>query len=296
MSRQKPIEDWARQGLPELRPGVQDPCPLLAVDPDATYVRPRRKSDKKHEVKLAVLYTAKEPFAKCKGKLRWALAQKQLVLPPPNSSAEDLFTLATHKAVSEYGLHNQTLTLCHGDGDPWIKQLRNHYIPQTLNRLDPYHAFVKIQQATGIEKLPPHWIRDFYTHPKRLIKKLQSLHDELADPPDREKISALIAYFENNLDGMLPSGVSKEIKAKYPRMFRRGSGTVECNVDWIIGARFKRSRMNWSANGLKNLLRLRQNSLNKNSNFKPVPYNPQSLRKPLIQELKELVQERVYSS
>ena len=90
INEQKPIQDYSKNGLPELIPGTQDPCPILAIDPDATYVRPRRKLDKKHEVKLAVLYTAKEPFAKSKGKLRWALSQKQLVLSPPHSSAEDL--------------------------------------------------------------------------------------------------------------------------------------------------------------------------------------------------------------
>ena len=293
--KQKPPEDWSKKDLPELRPGVKDLCPILAIDPDATYVRPRRKSDKKHEVKLAVLYTAKQPFAKSKGKLRWALAQKQLVLPPPNSSAEDLFAKVVHKAVSDYGLHNRTQTICHGDGDSWIKQLRNHYIPQTINRLDPYHAFVKIQQATGLEKLPSHWIRDFYSNPQRLIDKLKHLHHELAEPHEQEKLSNLIAYLQNNLDGMRPSGISKEIKTQYPRMFRRGSGTIESNVDWIVGTRFKRPRMNWSELGLRNLLLLREDFLNKNSNFKPVSYNPQSFRKSLAQELKELIRERASS-
>lgn len=287
--RKKQDVDYSKEGLPKLKPGATNPCPILSIDPDATYVRARRKSDKKHELKIAVLYSSKSPDAKSKKKLRYALNQKQILISNPDQKAPIFFNQVTQKAVESYHLNESSLVLCHGDGDPWIKQLKDHFIPQAINRLDPYHAFKKIREATGVESLPQDWVEDFYQNPKSLMNKLKALKKELAEKEDRERVSLVIQYLRNNQAGMEPSGVSPETKKKYPRMFLRGSGTIESNVDWAIGARFKRSRMNWSKKGLGNLLLLRQNFLNQRASFKAIEFDRSQYQKNYAQEVREVL-------
>lgn len=255
--------DWKEKSLPVLLPDKPDPCPILGVDPDATYVRPRRKSDTNHELKMAVLYTHR----KKKGKKRWELLGKQVVLGSVREGAPDLFCRVTEKAVSEYGLHSRSRVIVHGDGDPWIKQF-GHYCPQTLLRLDPYHVFKKIREATDVEEIPKDWIADFYQNPRSLIGKVEALGKEMADQKDRERIDQLIGYLRNNEEGMRRSGVSKAVKKQFPRMYLRGSGTVESNVFQMICQRFKAPRMMWSKEGLNNLSHLRQEYLNRSFDFK----------------------------
>ena len=142
-ARPKP-PDWSKRSLPILLPEKPDPCPILGVDPDATYVRPRRKTDTNHELKMAVLYTHRRQRGK--KKKRWELGQKQIVLSSVRESAPALFTRVIEKAVTAYGLHNGSRVVVHGDGDPWIKRFGEDYCPQALNRLDPYHVFEKIHR------------------------------------------------------------------------------------------------------------------------------------------------------
>jgi len=283
--------DWKKRGLPELMPGVKDPCPIIAIDPDATYVRGRRKTDKHHEVKLAVLYTKREPVKKSKGRLRWRLGQKQVVIVPANSDADKLFNEVTEKAVKDYGLHSSTRVPCHGDGDPWIKRLRRDYISQTLNRLDPYHLFKKMRMATGVEELPKDWVKDSYKDPDRLIEKIEEFGQQFVDKEDVERIEGLLTYLQNNRDGMKPSKVGKAIKKKNPRMYLRGSGPIESNVDWAVGSRFKRSRMNWSTPGFDNLSFLRMEHLNGLTDFKKVSVPKEHYKSDTVKEIKEFLRE-----
>lgn len=262
------LPDWSQKALPELMPSISDPCPVLGTDPDATYAKPRRKVDKNHELKMAVMYTHRK--ATGRKKKRWELGNKQVVMGLVREPAEVLFNRVTDKAVNDYGLHSASRVIVHGDGDPWIKQFQDRYCPQALNRLDPWHVFKKIWEETGAEKIPEDWYEDFYTNPSSLIQKIEGLGKEMAEGKDKERIEQLVGYLKNNKEGMAPSGVSKEIKERFPRMYKRGSGTIESNIFQAICQRFKAPRMMWSEEGLNNLVRLREEYLNKSFGFQKV--------------------------
>lgn len=297
------IPDWKIKSLPELKPDSPNICPILGVDPDATYVRPRRRADKKHEMKMAVIYTGRKEQGKAEKKKRnkkkkkmknkrWELVQKQVVMTVINETADKLFNQVTEKAVIEYGLHAGSRVVVHGDGDPWIKQFHDHYCPQALNRLDPWHVFKKIREATDLEKMPSDWYRDFYTSPSSLIKRVEALGREMADKKDKERIEQLAGYLKNNKEGMNPSGVSQETKKQFPRMYRRGSGPIESNIFQGICQRFKAPRMMWSESGLKNLSFLREEFLNRSFDFKKVVVPKEQYReKTYADELRELVRD-----
>jgi hypothetical protein len=257
--------------LRKLESDEVDPCPMLGIDPDETYVRPRRKTDKNHSLKMAVIYTGRKPMHPKSGKRR-VLMNKQIVMSKVDEKAPRFFDKVMHKAVYDYGAHQGTKVICHGDGDAWIKQLKDYYLPQTLNRLDPYHVFEKMRQAIGVKELPNEWVKNFYRDPDLLITRVKDFRKGLAEEGDRDKVKKLIVYLHNNRDGMMPSGVSREVKRKHPHMYKRGSGTIESNIFWGICQRFKRARMTWSRNGLENLRFLRERHLNESMSFQKMKW------------------------
>jgi len=283
-----PPDDWKGKTLPELKAGYGNICPILGSDPDATYAKARRKEDKKHEIKMAVIYTGK----KRKGKGRWELLNKQVVMNVVNQGADVLFNRVTDKAVKEYGLHQGSRVVSHGDGDPWIKNFKDDYCPQTLLRLDPWHVFKKIREAIDREEIPEDWYNDFYTNPGKLIGKVKHLAKEMAEKKDREKIEQLAGYLENNREGMEPSKVPVEIKKQYTGMYKRGSGTIESNIFLGICQRFKAPRMMWSEDGLKNLCFLREQYLNQSFQFTKVTVPPKAYKEmTYADELREIVRD-----
>jgi hypothetical protein len=280
--------DWKKRGLPELKGKSLNICPILGIDPDATYVKSRIKDEKKYEIKMAVMYSGKS--AKGKKKKRWELTGKQIILPPANSSADELFNEVTNKGVREYGLNYSTKVICHGDGDPWIKRFKTDYCPQALNRLDPWHVFKKIYEATDVEKIPKDWYESFYKNPRELINKIKEFKRQLVTRRDKERIDLLINYLSNNEDGMRPSKVSKEEKSKYPGMYKRGSGAIESNIFSVVCQRFKKPRMSWSRSGLNNLMFLRERYLNERYNFEKVKQSKEDVKEQTaVEEIRDVL-------
>ena len=58
MKKRPEVFDWYLKPLPALDPGIkEDPCPILAMDPDATYVRNQNKEEPDHEMRMMVMYS-----------------------------------------------------------------------------------------------------------------------------------------------------------------------------------------------------------------------------------------------
>lgn len=255
--------DWHMKPIPRLDPRIGlDPCPILSMDPDATYCRNQDKEAEDHEIKMAVLYTGKAPVNR--NKTQWKLLNKQVLFSRSGESVESFFNRTSQKAMSHYGAHFGTQVIIHGDGDPWIKRLKSGYWDQALIRLDPWHVFKRIREATGLKQIRRTWVKAVYKNPDRLIWMLQvwKVRKTSSRSEARQKMEELIQYLKNNREGLLPSGIPKEIKEKYTRMFLRGSGTIESNICLGIADRFKQRRMSWSAKGKDNLLYLREKFLN----------------------------------
>lgn len=278
----KPVFDWHRKPLPHIPFEIQNPCPILGMDPDGTYCKNQDGEAKDHDIKIAVLYTGKKAQDK-KGK-RLALQEKQVLMSRTTESIQDFFNRVTQTAMTCYGANPKTKVVIHGDGDQWIKGLKYDYWDKALIRLDPWHLKKKIYQATNVDNIPPEWEQNIYGNPDGLMLQLQTYKVQKTAPrsKEREKMKELINYIKNNRDGLLPSGISKETKEKYKGMFKRGSGTIESNVGHAFGARFKLPRMSWSAKGLDNLVYLREKYLNRD--MKPKFKIPQPLTKEKVSQ------------
>jgi hypothetical protein len=254
---------WKKLLLPDPpRPGEVDPCPALGIDLDDTYCRSwkTKRWTKDLGVRVAVIYRHKVRVGK-----RWLLKDKQVVASGPNEPVSRFLDRVTEKAITHYGLHQRTQVVVHGDGDPMIRRYALEYLPNALYRLDPWHVKKKIREATGLKACPESWEAQIYGSPEALIASLSEFQRQIAsDDPSYERLTDLRGYLRNNREGLLPSGVSWEEKVRSPRLYLRGSGPIERNVDWTVNARCKLPRMSWSEQGLDNLLYLRESYLNQN--------------------------------
>jgi len=76
------------------------------------------------------------------------------------------------------------------------------------------------------------------------------------DKDKRQKIADLVAYIENNGDGLYGSRSLKG-KVKAEKVLVCSTGAMEKNVDVVIDRRFKKHGMSWTTEGANNLLKLR---------------------------------------
>lgn len=264
MKKAMTIPDWYLKMIPVLNPKItEDPCPMLGIDTDATYVHNQKKEEPDLEIKEAILYTGK----KKEGKKRFKLLHKQVLFSRADETVQDFFNRVTTCAIGHYGAHRDTQVVIHGDGDPWIKGLKEDYWDRALIRLDPWHVGKKIRIATGLKEVPKEWWQSIYGQPDLLMNQLsmRKVANTAPKSKEREKMDELIGYIKNNRAGLLPSNISPEVKKKYPGMFKRGSGTIESNIGCGLADRFKQRRMSWSSKGLDHLSFLREKFLNGSS-------------------------------
>lgn len=283
MEKEPEVFDRYLKPIPVLDPKIkEDPCPILGMDPDATYIKNQDKNEPDHEMKMVVMYTGKKREGKSRKRLK--LLNKQVLFSMRGEEVRSFFNRATTRAMSHYGAHRGTKVVIHGDGDPWIKGLKENYWDEALIRLDPWHVGKKMRLATGLMAVPSEWWKSIYGQPDLLVSQL-SMWKVLKTAPqskEREKMDDLIGYIKNNREGLLPSKVPLDEKKKYFGMYKRGSGTIESNIGHGIADRFKMRRMSWSKNGLDNLAYLRERFLNgdsKNLFHVPEPIGRDNWRK-----------------
>ena len=259
------IRRWNRYDplpLPNEVHGKEKPVEILCIGMDATYVKRqehKRRLSKKHDVKVAVMYSGKE---KINGDM--VLTNKQTVIQARDEKLNEFLGRVVAKAISHYGLNQSTTVLLFGDGDPWIRRFKN-YIPQAHYRLDPWHVFEKIKLAFGLEKAPNEWKKLTYGKPDELIFQISQCQASLCndETTHHSKITDLINYLKNNREGLLPWSVPKELIQKHNLLFTWGSGHVESQIQIAVYDRHKQNRMSWSSRGLQNLSTLREDKLNK---------------------------------
>lgn len=256
----KPVFRLPYSPLPD--PIHKDQCPILCIEPDATYCHNKREWWKNHEVKVAILYTDK----KKEGKKRWRLLNKTAVISKRNEPVENFFARVAQVAVSKYQCHFKTRVVIRGDGDSWISRLKYEHFPQASFYLDPYHVFKKLELALGSREAAEslkHYV--YEQNPRGLLREIENLINQLAEEKDREKLRLFYSYIQNNIEGLMPD--KPEVlpyKQTWPSLFKRGSGAIERNIALTINDRCKQPRMSWSEKGLDNILTLREPWLNKN--------------------------------
>lgn len=241
--------------------GDRPPDEILCIGLDGTFVKSqenRKRLKKKHDVKVAVLYTGKE---RKHGDTK--LTDRRTVTQATDESLNQFLGRVVAQAIQHYGLNQDTTVLLFGDGDSWIRRFQD-FIPKAHYRLDPWHVMEKIREAFGLEDLPHEWVKLIYGNPDGLIAEIKQCalalsHDKTTK---HDKIHALVQYIQNNRKGLLPWTVPEEIQKRHKELFTWGSGHVESQIELAVCDRHKQNRMSWSKKGLRNLSTLREDKLN----------------------------------
>lgn len=250
--------------LKRLKPGKDNPCPILCIEPDGTYCKNRRKAEKSHEVKVAVLYTEKKYRGKKSKKAQ--LINKTLVSSKQGESVESFFGRVAWIAAEKYGVNENTLIIIRGDGDQWIKNLKYDYFPRAKYFLDWWHVKKNMRNTFGKEPTKIMMEYVYNRNPNGLLQHIRETHlNDIHSLGEKtyEVFRSFYYYIENNREGLEFSGIDPEFKKQHPGMFKRGSGAIERNIDLVVGERCKLKRMSWSKQGLDNMIYLRSKKLNK---------------------------------
>lgn len=225
---------------------------LVVVEVDATSIasqraRGRREEQKSRlEVKLGVMYTGRESYGKGKNRL------KEKVVYGGLEGAEEFGEKLWLKGEKKLRVSEAKKQLLIGDGDVWIKEIKQANFPHASYQVDWWHLTKNIREAMRKnENLSRLLIRRLYEGKgATLVKLLESKMNSLTK--EREEIDKLLGYLRHNQEGFYGS---QELRGDIAD--KVGSGAIEKNIELVVGRRFKKWGMSWSKPGAHYLLKLR---------------------------------------
>ncbi|MBP7792216.1 MAG: UPF0236 family protein [Candidatus Goldbacteria bacterium] len=230
--------------------GPKEGKDLAVIEIDATYIHQQRRKWQRNkenlDVKLGIIYTGRERFGKNKYRL------KDKVVYGGIEGAEEFGEKLWLKGEEKLNIGEAKKQLVIGDGDSWIKGIKEMNFPEASYQVDWWHVTKNIRRAMGSnEALSKQLISKLYEGKGEKIVPLLSMKmSGLSE--EQEEIGKLLEYLRHNEDGFYGnSGLSNEIKNKV------GSGAIEKNIELVIGRRFKKWGMSWSKDGANYLLKLR---------------------------------------
>jgi hypothetical protein len=235
---------------------------IVVTEMDATMLYSQERGRKKLAVKLGVMYSGKELESETAKYKRYRLTDKTLYggIEEPEEFGEKLYL----KGEEKLSLSKARNLLVLGDGDPWIKNIAEGPYFMATYQLDWRHLMVKIHQTFSDQpKLVSELIDYLYSgQDERMLTTVKPARLLCENKDKRQKIADLVTYIENNRDGLYGSRSLRD-KVETKRVLVCSTGAMEKNIDVVIGRRFKKHGMSWSAKGANNLLKLRTLLYNK---------------------------------
>lgn len=238
-----------------IRPKVQQK--VVAIETDATGISSREGKGHWMGVKQAIIYTGKRvEWREKRGKRpRYRLEGKVIVAGLEN--AEEFGNIIWHQAQKDYGVDDAQLVLFQGDGDEWIKGIKEMNFPQAHYQLDLWHLKTKLTETLGFGDSAKLMKLIYRCKVRKAVRELE-LRYHKASREKKAKYGHLLQYVCDNEDGILKF---RQLQKEYPEvakaLFVNGSGAIEKNIEILIGRRFKRRGMHWSEDGANRLLKLR---------------------------------------
>lgn len=236
----------------------RDQKTVVGTETDATYISSNEGRGRHHCVKLGIAYTGKKDRGKNgttkRGRKRRRLELTGKVLIGGIEDVDKFGKKFWYKTESLYGVSKAKHVLFQGDGDRWIKDVREEHFGGSHYQLDLWHLQERIALLVGMKNRPEILYKHIYSNRIGvLIKKIDQIKWA-----DKEKKEELIQYIENNKDGIMSFRKLKTIYSEIDgKMLNCGSGAMEKNIEINIGRRFKKQGMHWSKAGANRLLKLR---------------------------------------
>jgi hypothetical protein len=218
------------------------------VSVDGTFVN-KRVPAVEIEAKVGVIYSKKKRVGRNRVKI---LDKRTFASIEGIESFREKFVVECER----WGIGKAKEVIFSGDGAVWIKRLCREYFPQAIYLLDFWHLAENVGRAFGeprrreaeafLELARQGLGQAFYDALLRYYRKNR-------DPDLREKLSGLLTYVRENIDGI----------DNYRKAGILGSsGAMEKSVDVTVCRRFKKRGMSWMNPGLSSLLALKLLKLN----------------------------------
>ncbi len=228
--------------------------PVLFEEADGVYVNLQgkdreEKGRSKAEIKVAIAYDG----WKSQGKDRFVLHEKVAVAGFAKS--KDFQDYREAAIADRFNLDEVETRILNGDGGSWIKKVKDK---DTVFQLDPFHKNKAIRELIH-EKSAQKDLLDLLSKYDidGLFDYLDTYRNSLSEDKDIEDAEALIRYYSNNRNGLLPYQKQLETLPKAPEgLCYRNLGTMENHIWSIIARRMKHNHTSWSIHGGNNLAKI----------------------------------------
>lgn len=223
-------------------------APVLFEETDGIHIKTQREAKKSAEIKM---YIAHDGW-KQTDKDRYNLDNK-IVL----AGVMDSHKLRQYKeaaVAAKYNTDEIQVRILNADGAGWTKGMME---PDTIFQLDPFHRNKMVREN----------ISDKYARKKifgyleennipKLLKYIEVYRDSVEDTEETEKADAVLKYFSNNAEGLIPYEKRTELPKSPEGIVYRHGGVMEGNNWTIIAHRMKHNHTCWSTKGGNNMAKL----------------------------------------
>jgi len=157
------------------------------------------------------------------------------------------------------GLHNAKQVVVLGDGALWIRGIAEHHFSGALQIVDLYHArehvtdLCKLLFGSNDNQVTHHRIRWWTDLDAGGVEKIVDEARKKKMPIDAKQLKKV----ENEIDYLYGNRDRMRYAAFRKRGLFVGSGVIEAGCGSVIGARLKRSGMEWSERGANAIIALR---------------------------------------
>lgn len=235
---------------------VQGECctPVLFEETYGVYVNLQGKDRieshrNKAEIKVAIAYDG----WKKEGRDRYLLHER--VAAAGFAKTKEFQEYREAVIAERFNLDEVETRILNGDGGSWIRKVKD---PDTIFQLDPFHRNKAVRELIH-DKRAQRAILDLL-HEKDIggvFKYLRIYRDSLGEDKDIEDAEALLRYYENNRNGLLPYQDQVESMPEAPEGIEYlNLGTMENHIWSIIARRMKHNHTSWSKRGGNNLAKI----------------------------------------
>jgi len=228
--------------------------PVLFEEQDGIWLNLQGKDRKKHgpnkEMKVAIAYDG----ASAIGKKRYKLTNK--VACAGFESVREFQKRKEGVVAGTYKIDEIEVLLLNGDGASWIRQAQTD---ETVHfQLDVFHVNKAIRTYVKDAAMRKQITKLLYEKEiDTLLDYIEALSNSVEDESEQQNLLALLSYFTNNKDGLVPCHRRGLNLPEPPEGIEyRRMGAMESNIFTLIGNRMKGRRACWSVKGGGNLARL----------------------------------------
>ena len=199
----------------------------------------KNNNQEKAEIKVAIAYDG----WKKEGQDRYSLHEKVAAAGFEKSKEFQEYREAV--IAERFNLDEVEVRILNGDGGSWIKKVKDR---DTIFQLDPFHKNKAVRELIH-EKQAQKDILELLSKKdiSGVFAYLETYSNSLSDDKDIEDVQALIRYYENNRNGLLPYQAQlKSLPAAPKGIEYLNLGTMENHIWSIIAKRMKHNHTSWS--------------------------------------------------